>query len=67
MTKAELILALANVPDDMPVTVIKEDFPRDIKEVEILDATRYGDSDHWSVAYFPEVEEEPLVKIAVIS
>jgi len=66
MTKAELIRLLAPLPDDMPITVIHQDFPHDIRGVERVQATRYSE-DHWAVAYFPEVEEEPLVEIAVIS
>lgn len=65
MTKAELIRLLSSVSDDTVVTLMREDFPRDINGVETLDATRYGD--HWAISYFPEVEEEPITKIAVIS
>lgn len=65
MTKADLIRLLTPVPDDAVVTVMRDDFPRDIRDAETVDATRMGD--HWAVAYFPEVEEEPMTKIVVIS
>jgi hypothetical protein len=66
MTKADLIRLLAPVPDDAPLTAIHDDFPYDITGIETVQATREGGDDHWTVAYFPEVEEEPLTNIVII-
>jgi hypothetical protein len=65
MTTKELIAELTKLPPDMPVTHSRDDFQFDIREVEVIKATRYAD-DHYSACYFPEVEEETLYDIAVI-
>ena len=66
MTKADLIRLLKAIPDDAPLTVIHSDFPWDITGIETAKATREAGDNHWYVAYFPEVEEEPLTDIVII-
>jgi len=68
MTIQQLIDVLQSQPDKtLTVTRIWEDFHINIKGcVEVIDATaEYGDL--YAECFYPEFEDEPVVKIAVLS
>lgn len=65
MTVKELIARLQEMPQDLPITVMREDFPRDIRIVEVDPCTRYS-SDHWSQCFYPEIEDEPVTLVAIL-
>jgi hypothetical protein len=64
VTVKELIARLQEMPQDIPITVMRSGFPRDIYKVEVEPCTRY--SDHWAVSYYPEVEDKPVTLIAIV-
>lgn len=67
MTKKELIELLKDVPDGMQVTKMREDFPRRITGVEIIDAYEVGD--HYWQSYdraWDEEDGQKIFKIAVL-
>ena len=67
MTVAQLVRhlqALGIESQDLPVTFVREDFPRLIGGSEIEIASVYGN--HYHVEYYPEVSEEPNFKIVIL-
>lgn len=74
MTKRELIEMLKDIPDDMPVTRMFDDFPTDLHSVEVIDATKpYSErlpaAGYWYQSFYPEsqiADGEQVIKIAVL-
>jgi hypothetical protein len=58
MTVSELIRelqALGIEKQDMPVACVRDDFPRNIKSLQVENATPCGD--HWWFSYCPEIDK----------
>jgi hypothetical protein len=70
MKVGELVRALQALgieAQDLPVTSIRDDFPRNVNFLQIADATPSGD--HWSISYAPEIDKldgEDVRKIIVL-
>ena len=64
MTVADLITKLQEQPQDAEVTVIHMDFPYPVRTIEVEPCTRCDD--HFHQAFYPKVEEEPIVKVVVL-
>jgi hypothetical protein len=59
--------ALGTEAQDLPVTSIREDFPRNVNFLQTADATPSGD--HWWISYAPEIDRadgEDVRKIIVL-
>jgi hypothetical protein len=66
MTIAELIEELHKYDGSSQVVAMYDDFCHDVKLVEAVKVTTWGEG-QYAVCYYPEVEEEPLTEVILLS
>lgn len=52
----KLLQSLGIENQNLPVTCFHDDFPHNVKSLQIEDATMSGD--HWWISYCPEIDKE---------
>ena len=54
----EALQALGIEKQDLPVTFVRDDFPRNIQSLQEEHATKTSDGDHWWISYAPVLDAQ---------